>query len=116
MLYAVLMFERRGVLAKAGADRIVAQSIARLWEACRLERFYYEAIECGHRALLTGAVVFIFPKTAAQIAISMLACRFFFSMVFDVLAPYTSESDMWLSRGSHVIAVFPEHVRGCCCK
>ncbi|CAM9139350.1 unnamed protein product, partial [Sphacelaria rigidula] len=28
---------------------------------------------------------------------------FFFLVVYEVLSPYTSESDMWLSRGGHVI-------------
>ena len=102
LLYAVLLFQRRDVLAHAGADKSEAQPIAGLWEAYRPERFYYEVIECGRRILLTGVVVFIFPNTAAQIAITMLIGFFFFA-VFEVLSPYTSESDMWLSRGGHVI-------------
>ena len=102
LLYAALLFQRRDVLARAGADKTVAEPIAGLWEAYRPERFYYEVVECGRRILLTGVVVFIFPNTAAQIAITMLIAFFFFA-VFEVLSPYTSESDMWLSRGGHVI-------------
>ncbi|CAN0099518.1 unnamed protein product [Ectocarpus sp. 12 AP-2014] len=102
LLYAFLLFQRRDVLAEPHADRTIAQSIAALWEAYRPERFYYEVIECGRRVMLTGVVVFIFPNDAAQIAITMLA-EFFFLTVFEVLAPYESESDMWLSRGGHVI-------------
>ncbi|CAB1120469.1 unnamed protein product [Ectocarpus sp. CCAP 1310/34] len=99
LLYAALLFQHRDVLTRVGADKTLAQPIAGLWEAYSPERFYYE---CGRRILLTGGVVFIFPNTASQIAITMLIAFFFFA-VFDVLSPYTSASDTWLSRGGHVI-------------
>ncbi|CAM9273146.1 unnamed protein product [Ectocarpus sp. 4 AP-2014] len=102
LLYAVMLFQRRDVLADACADKTVAQPIAGLWESYKPERFYYEVVECGRRILLTGVVVFIFPNTAAQIAITLLIAFFFFA-VFEILSPYSSESDMWLSRGGHVI-------------
>ena len=107
LLYAVLLYQRRDVLAKyddkrTDADRTVAQPMSGLWEAYRPERFYYEVVECGRRVLLTGVVVFIFPNTAAQIAITIVVA-FFFTMIFEVLSPYASESDTWLSRGGHVI-------------
>ncbi|CBJ33597.1 conserved unknown protein [Ectocarpus siliculosus] len=102
LLYALLLFQRRHVLADAGADKTVALSISGLWEPYRPERFYYEVVECGRRVMLTGVVVFIFPNDAAQIAITMLITSFF-SLLFEILSPYESESDMWLSRGGHVI-------------
>ncbi|CAM9420392.1 unnamed protein product, partial [Hapterophycus canaliculatus] len=102
LFYTVLLFQHRDVLANADEDKTVAQPIAGLWEAYRPERFYYEVVECGRRILLTGVVVFIFPNDAAQIAITMLIA-FFFSLVFEVLSPYKSKSDTWLSRGGHVI-------------
>ena len=102
LLYAVLLFQCRDALADAGADRTVAQPISGLWEAYRPERFYYEVIECGRRVLLTGVVVFILPNTAAQIAITILISSFF-ALFFEILSPYKSESDTWLSRGGHVI-------------
>lgn len=102
LLYAVLLFRRRHVLADAGADKTEAQSISGLWEPYRSERFYYEVVECGRRVLLTGVVVFLFPNDAAQIAITMLVA-FSFSIIFETLSPYKSESDIWLSRGGHVI-------------
>lgn len=102
LLYAALLFQRRDVLADAGADKTIAQPIAGLWEAYRSERFYYEVIECGRRIMLTGVVVFIFPNDAAQIAITLLMAFSFFAL-FDMLAPYKSQSDMWLSRVGHVI-------------
>lgn len=102
LLYAVLLFRRRDVLADPTADKTVAQSIAGLWEPYRPERFYYEIVECGRRVMLTGVVVFIFPNDAAQIAITMLI-TFVFLLFFEALSPYKSEADMWLSRGGHVI-------------
>ncbi|CAM9632719.1 unnamed protein product [Ectocarpus fasciculatus] len=105
LLYAVQLFQHRGVLADASADKAAAQPIVGLWEPYRPERFFYEVVECGRRIMLTGVVVFIFPNDAAQVAITMLMAFFFFG-VFEVLSPYRSESDMWLSRGGHVIVFF----------
>eukprot|EP00903_Cladosiphon_okamuranus_P012632 g11818.t1 len=102
LLYAVQLFQHRRVLADAGADKVAAQPIGGLWEPYRPERFYYEVVECGRRVMLTGVVVFIFPNDAAQVAITMLITFFFFG-VFEVLSPYKSESDMWLSRGGHAL-------------
>ncbi|CAN0016960.1 unnamed protein product [Ectocarpus fasciculatus] len=102
LFYAFLLFQRRHVLADAGADKTVALSISGLWESYRPERFYYEVVECGRRVMLTGVVVFIFPNDAAQLAITILL-TLFFSLLFEILSPYESESDMWLSRGGHVI-------------
>ncbi|CAM9614990.1 unnamed protein product [Ectocarpus sp. 12 AP-2014] len=102
LLYAVLLFRRREALANASADKAVAQSIAGLWEPYKPERFYYEVVECGRRIMLTGVIVFIYPNDAAQIAITLLISSFF-ALVFEVLSPYKSESDTWLSRVGHVI-------------
>lgn len=62
----------------------------------------YEVVEYGRRITLTGEVVFVFPNDAAQIAISVLVA-FLFSLLFEVLSPYKSESDKRLARGGHVI-------------
>ncbi|CAM9540886.1 unnamed protein product, partial [Scytosiphon promiscuus] len=102
LLYAVQLFQHRGVLAHASADKAAAQPIVGLWEPYRPERFYYEVVECGRRIMLTGVVVFIFPNDAAQVAITMLIAFIFFG-VLEILSPYKSESDMWLSRGGHVL-------------
>ncbi|CAN0108913.1 unnamed protein product [Ectocarpus sp. 12 AP-2014] len=98
LLYATLLFKHREILVSASADKAAAQPISSLWEAYKPERFYYEVIECGRRIMLTGVAVFIYPNDAAQIAITILIAVFFFA-VFDILSPYTSEFDMWLSRG-----------------
>ncbi|CAM9138813.1 unnamed protein product, partial [Hapterophycus canaliculatus] len=105
LLYAILLYRRRDILSDVHADKAAAQPISSLWEPYRPERFYYEVIECGRRIMLTGVVVFIFPNDAAQIAITMLISFVFFA-VFDALSPYKSTSDMWLSRGGHMIVFF----------
>ncbi|CAM9479810.1 unnamed protein product [Ectocarpus fasciculatus] len=102
LLYAIMLLQHRAILTNASADKTAAQPIASLWEAYKPERFYYEVIECGRRIMLTGVVVFIFPNDAAQIAITILIAVFFFA-VFDILSPYASEFDMWLSRGGQVV-------------
>ena len=90
------------MLAHAGADKSVAQSISGLWQLYTADRFYYDVVECGRRVMLTGVVVFVIPNDAAQIAITILIAFFFFA-VFEILSPYKSDSDMWLSRVGHVI-------------
>lgn len=105
-LYAVLLFQRRDVLHDAGADKIVAEPIAGLWEPCRPGRLYFlhEVVECARRIILTGVSSFVF-NDAAQIATTMLI-TFFFLTIFELLSPHKSEPDMWLSRGDPVIVVF----------
>lgn len=67
--------------------------------------FYYEIIECGRRIALAGVVVFIYPNDTAQIAITIMNLFFFF-VVSEVMSPYESVSDTWLSRTGHVIICF----------
>ena len=105
LLYAVLLYRHREVLSDANSNKSTAQPIADLWEPYRPKYFYYEVIECGRRIMLTGVVVFIYPNDAAQIAITLMNTFFFFA-VSEVLSPYESVSDMWLSRGGHVIIYF----------
>eukprot|EP00752_Nemacystus_decipiens_P008185 g7321.t1 len=102
LLYTIQLFQHRDVLADAGEDKVAAQAISGLWEPYRPERFYYEVVECGRRVMLTGVVVFIFPGDAAQVAITMLIAFLFFG-ILEVLSPYESESDMWLSRAGHAL-------------
>ncbi|CAB1099999.1 unnamed protein product [Ectocarpus sp. CCAP 1310/34] len=102
LLYAILLFRRRHVLVDAVTDKTVPQSISGLREPYRSEWFYYEVVECGRRVMLTGVVIFVFPDDAAHFAITMLIA-FSFLIVFEILSPYESESDIWLSRGGHVI-------------
>ena len=60
---------------------------ADLWQPYRPDLYLYELLEYLRRILLTGLVVFIFPNTAAQIAVTfMIELLFFVVSVF--LLPY----------------------------
>ncbi len=103
--YSVLLFRDRKILRHDQADweetaRVNATSA--LWKPYKPSVFYYEVIECGRRVLLAGVVVFIYPNTAAQIAISLLMA-FTFAIVSEWLAPYASRWDSWLNRIGHAV-------------
>lgn len=59
--------------------------------------FYYEAIECGRRMLLTGVLVFIAPNNSTQTA---MACIFAFVSLlgFELMRPHVDPTDVWLYR------------------
>ena len=105
LLFVVLLYRHRSVLSEAGADKAAARSIDSLWAPYRSGCYYYEVIECGRRIMLTGVVVFIYPNDTAQIAITIIM-SFSFFVVSEVLSPYESKSDTWLSRSGHVIIFF----------
>ena len=110
-LYAILLFKDRDLLANTsgGSDTEDARdnnhrvrSTSNLWKPYKPKRFYYEVIECTRRILLTGIVVFIYPNTAAQIAVSLII-SFTFTVVSEGLNPYSSTWDTWVSRMGHVV-------------
>ena len=59
--------------------------------------------------MLTGVVVFIYPNTAAQIAIT-LAIAFIFALTSERLDPYDSHWDDWVSRIGHVMVALTMYV------
>lgn len=100
-LYAHLLFTNRDVLQKdRREDSFRVKSTSDLWEPYKPSRYYYEVIECGRRILLAGVVVFIFPNTAAQIAVTLVIAVLFI-FVSEGLAPYESPWDTWVSRIGH---------------
>ena len=103
-LYAGLLFSNRRVLRdeKSREESHIARPISGLWKPYKPQRFYYEVIECARRILLTGAVVFIYPNTASQIAVAF-AIAVFFVFVSEAMAPYKSCWDAWISRTGHAI-------------
>ncbi|CAM9539354.1 unnamed protein product, partial [Laminaria digitata] len=105
LLFAVLLYHHRDVLSDPRANKEAAQSIASIWAPYRPSRFYYEVIECARRIMLTGVVVFIYPNSTAQIAITIIN-SFFFFVVSEALSPYKAVSDTWLSRFGHVLIFF----------
>lgn len=105
-LYAYLLYTNRRVLAEEDEDireeSAVVKSISDLWKPYKPGRFYYEVIECGRRIMLAGVVVFIYPNTAAQVAVT-LAIAVVFMIVSEALAPYESRWDAWISRTGHLV-------------
>ena len=103
--YSFLLFRDREILKVDQANReetVRVSSTSDLWKPYKPSAFYYEVIECSRRVLLAGVVVFIYPNTAAQIAISLLMA-FVFVVVSEALAPYASRWDTWLNRMGHAV-------------
>ena len=112
-LYFCLLFRDRDVLkideATRGEDPPRVTATSSLWETYTPKVYYYEVVECGRRILLAGVVVFIYPNTAAQIAVTLMIA-FAFVVISEVLAPYTSPWDTWISRMGHVVVFVSMYV------
>lgn len=104
LVYIALLYKKRHLLGdeQRREDDILVKSTSDLWKPYKPGRFYYEVIECGRRVLLSGVVVFIYPDTAAQVAVT-LAMAVFFMILSEILAPYESAFDAWVNRMGHVI-------------
>ena len=103
-LYAFVLFSNRHVLrdTQSRMESSVVRSMSDLWKPYKPQRFYYEVIECGRRIMLTGVIVFIYPNTAAQIAVT-LAISVVFIFVSEILAPHKSHWDAWINRTGHIV-------------
>ena len=112
-LYSCLLFRNRDVLkmdkATRGQDPPSVTVTSSLWKPYTPKVFYYEVIECGRRILLAGVVVFIYPNTAAQVAVTLMIA-FAFVVISEVLAPYTSPWDTWISRMGHMVVFVSMYV------
>ncbi|CAB1118550.1 unnamed protein product [Ectocarpus sp. CCAP 1310/34] len=111
-LYAGLLFRDRDVLRKDEANREDpprVTSTSHLWEPYKPSAFYYEVIECCRRVLLAGVAVFIYPNTAAQIAVT-LVIAVAFTILSEALDPYSSRWDSWTSRMGHVVVLVSMYV------
>lgn len=104
LLYAALLFSNREVLMdeRRRNKDLVVKTTSGLWGSYAPDRYYYEVIECARRVLLAGVVVFIYPNTAAQVAVTLMMAVFFM-VVSEGLAPYLSRWDTWISRMGHAI-------------
>ena len=110
--YAGLLFKDRDVLRQEQKDPGSASRVSStsdLWKPYKPSVFYYEVIECFRRILLAGVVVFIYPNSAAQIAITLMVA-FAFVFVSEGLAPYASRWDHWISRTGHAVVVASMYV------
>lgn len=104
VFYATLLLKRHKVLMDVGLRDMdpTARSMSTLWNLYKPRRFYYELVECARRVLLAGVVVFMYPDTVAQVGIALMIAASFM-VLCDVLAPYESVWDAWVSRLGHVI-------------
>ncbi|CAM9799351.1 unnamed protein product [Ascophyllum nodosum] len=95
---------REEVLRKRARD-LDLQPTKFLWEPYEPQNFYYEAVECGRRCLMTGALVFVLPNTAGQVA---GACIFAFVtlLVFELIRPHLSQIDGWMYRTGCIVIFF----------
>ena len=112
LFYTFLLFRRRNTLVQ-GLDHETPinryDSTSTLRKPYRPSVFYYEVVECCRRVLLTGVVVFIYPNTPPQIAVTTLIA-FTFLLVSEGLRPYASRWDTWVSRVGHVIVFLSMYV------
>ena len=91
-LCACLLFRYRCIL-QSERDREESRKVMPtldLWKPYKPQHFYYEVVECGRRILLAGVVVFIYPNTAVQIAVT-LALAVVAGFVSESIAPYRSK-------------------------
>ena len=113
ILFSLLLLRNRKALVNTSLRNdtrdLLQQSASNLWKPSKPSAFYYEVVECGRRVMLTGVVVFIYPNTAAQIAIT-LAIAFIFAFTSERLDPYDSHWDGWVSRIGHVMVVLTMYV------
>jgi len=104
VLYASVLFRNRVVLFNETnrKESLAVKSISNLWEPYKPSLFYYEVVECGRRILFTGVVVFIFPDSVAQIAVTLMMA-FIFAVTSEVLSPFESRWDAWINRMGHSV-------------
>ena len=85
----------------SGSDRL--EPMRDLWGPYKPRRYYYEVVECGRRIVLTGLGVFLFPGSAAQVALEVIFAAVFIA-TSDVLSPFADPMNAWLYRaGSWVV-------------
>lgn len=104
LFYAALLFIHSDVLRndKDREENELVRPTADLWDAYKPDRFYFEVVECSRRLMLAGIAVFIYPGTAAQVAITLMIAVFYLAL-FEGLSPYESKWDVWLARTGHIV-------------
>ena len=101
-LYSLLLFRNRSVLTDEHRRRsdVYVQPTSNLWKPYKPSQFYFEVVECARRILLTGVAMLSENDTAAKIAATFMIAVIFM-VVVEVLAPYESRLDVWISRAGH---------------
>lgn len=99
------LFQNRSMLRHPSSQSVDAHKVELLrdiWEPYNRSVFYFEIVEYARRVVLTGFSVFIYPGSAAQVAIVLLLSTFFW-LIFEVLSPYRTLVDTWLYRTGNCI-------------
>lgn len=111
LFYAYLLYKNRRVLESEveRATNLRVKPISDLWLPYKPERFYYELVECLRRISLTGVVVFIYPNTAPQVAVTLMIA-FSFVVVVERLSPYVSKWDARISLAGHIIVFLSMYI------
>lgn len=104
VFYSWLLLRNRSVLEDENRrlNDTSVQSTLSLWRPYKPLRFYYEVIECARRILLTGTALLAKDDDAAKIAAALMVAVIFL-VVVEVLAPYESRLDTWISRAGHAV-------------
>lgn len=81
------------------------QPMRDLWAPYKPHRYYYEVVECGRRMALTGLAAFLFPGSAAQVALEVLFAAIFIGLS-EAFSPFVDPLDAWLYRsGTWVVFI-----------
>ena len=103
VFYSFILFRDRDILEIEGSSKSSRiDLISDLWEPYRPKVFYYEIFECFRRIMLSSVVVFIYPNTSAQIAITLIL-SFAFVVISEAVSPYVSPWDRWISRLGQIV-------------
>ncbi|CAM9683378.1 unnamed protein product, partial [Choristocarpus tenellus] len=94
MLYGYIFFaNRKDLMSKKSREgNPHLQPFVDLWKQYKPNRFYFELVDLCRRVVLTGIVVFIYPGTAAQIAITFMLALWFLWLT-EILNPYRKHQD-----------------------
>lgn len=100
-IFAWWLFSNRRDLVKVGSDDATGsdrlQPMKDLWQPYKPRRYYYEVVECGRRITLTGMGVFLYPGSAAQVALEVVLAAVFM-VISEMLSPFVDPMDAWLYR------------------
>lgn len=108
--FAWLLVWHKRDLAKPNREALAhLKPLNGIWAAYKPSRFFFEVVECARRISLSVIAAFVFPKTAAQIAIALL-CSVVFMFISEVLSPFERKVDMNLYRWGNGIIVASMYV------
>lgn len=89
-----------------GADTLEhLQPMRDLWAPYKPRRYYFEVVECGRRIALTGLAVFLYPGSAAQVALEVVLSAVSIG-ISEKLSPFVDPWDEWLYRSGEWVIYF----------